>query len=166
MVNKVNELERAKLAHKHGLDIQYATQGDYKEGAWTIVACLPSWDEDLFYRPHPDDSAKLDEIIWDGADSGHDHAYLGKLGEIGTFDGDLMYSPHPLIAIRELPNNNVVGDWFGIIPDEDENLISDLGSFIVELDDYLNINNLTSVGHGSKLHQAAKDLRERIQEAK
>jgi len=43
-------------------------------------------------------------------------------------------------------------------------IADDLLALLIECDEYLNINNLTSIGHGSILHRKMKDLTAKAQE--
>jgi hypothetical protein len=76
----------------------------------------------------------------------------------------LMASLHHEIKHHELecgaPNalgRLLTGSLVGLEQMKQE--LDTLKAFAADVDDYLNTNNLTSIGHGSILHQEAKDLR-------
>mgnify|MGYP005989661891 CR=1 FL=1 len=100
-MTEINQIERAKLAYKHKLDVQF----QYDDGIWDL-ARLPAWSPYTCYRVHPDDEEKLEAIVWEGADSeDYIRAYAVGVGGFIQYLPDNSEAPEhwKLIATRELP---------------------------------------------------------------
>ena len=124
MTQEINQLERAKLADKHGLRVQFrvCTNSRY------YLTTVPQWNSERTYRVNPDDEAKLEAIIWEGADSGNKYAYVDDDG-ILVLGGRLSLPEWKLIATRELPAESIA-DRLVAEKTEEAQLFADLKEFV------------------------------------
>lgn len=164
---KINELERAKLAIKHDLRIQCWMDEEWGE-------CMSTTFHDTYpHRVHPDDSDKLDAIIWKGVHSRLVAAYHGNYeGVIYRENTNQHVDSLKLIATRELPaeewdesridviaQNGYEGLHYNMLPPEKEKLFADLKGFVSEVYGYFVAENLEDK---HKLKSLAEPLLERI----
>lgn len=56
------------------------------------------------------------------------------------------------------PNSIITFEWVEFLKEKQTELFVQMEELLIECNDYLNTNNLTSIGHGSILHQKIKDL--------
>lgn len=114
-MTEINQLERAKLALKQDppLRVEYLWRVGPQPSQWYGVVDIDLFlsncgGNDVVFRVHPDDEAKLDAIIWEGVESQYKYAY------VRTKDGLLNHWNEPisnhsvaerwkLIATREPP---------------------------------------------------------------
>ena len=97
-MTEINQLERAKLAHKHGLIVQ----GNYMDGWYKAIH--PTWSKHIDYRVHSDEEAKLDEIIFANSPADVRNAYISQSGDLWFLRGDAVPELEwELIAKREKP---------------------------------------------------------------
>lgn len=159
-MKEINQLARAELAHKHSLRVIAA----WEEKPYIWNTLKPSKDmfdnKHLRFAVHPDDEAKLDAIIWEGARDFFTEAYLNQHGEI-VFS-TMRASGWELIATRELPNEKPEIEHMHMISHDEARLFADIKEFVSLSDKYINKTAVHQARYYKEIGSRAKDLLERI----
>lgn len=125
-MTEINQLERAKLAHKHGLKVQFES----KEGGFWKNCFFVTETHRFSYRVHPDDEEKLDAIIWE-VGYGYKYAYITQDGHICHYMSPSSGYDLKLIATRDLPAEKPKKS--GLVKEisyEEAQLFADLKDFV------------------------------------
>lgn len=131
-MTEIDQLERAKLAEKHGLRVQCQWENVVPVDQWYSVSDIDSMLSNsarpVNLRVHPDDEAKLDAIIWGSSPTECKNAYVSQSGTICFISGDREPQTYwKLIATREQPaENQDLDDSSVTITREEAQLFADL----------------------------------------
>ena len=159
-MSEINQLARAELALKNSLRVQCWMHEEWQ-------GCVTTQGSDKYqHRVHPDEEAKLDAIIWEGARGHFTEAYLNQHGEI--IFSTMRASGWTLIATREPPVEEWDESRIDVISQngneglhydaEEAQLLADLKEFAAYAGGYV----LGCSGSPQLMKDMAKGLSERI----